>query len=521
MSESKSVQDTVVKAAGIVVLMNLISRLLGFVRDAVIANEFGASGATDAYLAAYTLPYALQAVLGMAFVSVIVPVITSYLVKNNYDEAWKAGSIVLNWTFVILAAISVLGVIFAPLLISILVPGFTPEQKIITVKLTRIIFPSIIFMGSGMLLTGFLNAGGVFGVPAFAPGFTNIVIILSVVLLGAQYRVEGLAAGTLVGYIGFLILQIPALNKVNFKYEFNFNYKHTAVKQVAAAILPVTLSVAVNQAYLAVNRVFASGLMMGSITSLDFAYRLMALPLGIFVMAVATAIYPEFSKKAADSNYEELSNTLLKGLNLTAFISIPAAVGLIVLRFPLVKFVFERGAFDSLATSMTAEALLFFSIGLFGVGSNLVITRAYYSMGNYRAPLLVGIFSVIINIILSFIFLPYMGHGGLALANSLAALTSVILLLYKFKRDVYNIKILYFIKNLFKMFFAAVFMGIVVAILLPIIKGLVGVNFIGLAVQLIILALCGAVIYALIAYILKIQEVHDLVVIVIKKLKIT
>jgi putative peptidoglycan lipid II flippase len=342
-----------------------------------------------------------------------------------------------------------------------------------------------------------------------------------VVLLSSQYRVEGLAAGTLVGYIGFFLLQITVLKKIKFAYKLNFNYKHTAVKYVAAAILPVTLSVAVNQAYLAVNRIFASGLIMGSITSLDFAYRLMALPLGIFVMAIATAIYPEFSKKAADSNYEELSNSLLKGLNLTALISIPAAVGLIVLRFPFVKFVFERGAFDSLATAMTAEALLYFSIGLFGVGANLVITRAYYSMNNYKIPLLVGFISVILNIVLSFILLPYLKHGGLALANSLAALTSVVLLLYKFKKDIYNLKLITFIKNIFKMFIVSLFMGFVVVLLLPVVKNLVGETFIGLAAQIIISALCGAVIYVLSAYLLRIQELHEVLTIIRKKFKIT
>jgi putative peptidoglycan lipid II flippase len=177
-----SIATKVVKATGIVVLLNLLSRVLGFVRDAVIAREFGASGATDAYLVAYTLPYALQAVLGMAFVSVIVPVITTYLVKGEKRTAWQVVSIVFNWVILILIALTAIGILAAPMLIKLLAPGFSLETHELTVVLTRIIFPSIIFMGAGMLLTGVLNASGIFGVPAFAPAFANIIVIISVLL---------------------------------------------------------------------------------------------------------------------------------------------------------------------------------------------------------------------------------------------------------------------------------------------------------------------------------------------------
>ncbi|MBZ4688241.1 MAG: putative peptidoglycan lipid flippase [Clostridia bacterium] len=521
MTDSNTAKAVVVKATGIVVLMNLISRILGFVRDAIIAKEFGASGATDAYLVAYTLPYALQAVLGMAFVSVIVPVITSYIVKDQVDEAWKAGSIILNWTFIILTVITALGLLFAPGLVAAIAPGFSPEQKLLTTRLTRIIFPSIIFMGSGMLLTGFLNARGIFGIPAFAPGLTNIIIILAVLFLGERYRIEGLAAGTLAGFIGFFLLQIPSLKKVGFKYFFSLNSKHPAVKKVAITVIPVTLSVAVNQAYLAVNRIFASGLQNGSITALDFAYRLMALPLGIFVMAVATAIYPELSRYAARGSHQELADSLLKGLKMVTLVSVPAAIGLIVLRFPLVKFVFERGAFTTRATEMTAEALLFFAVGLLGAGANLIITRAYYALDKVKVPFLVGLASVLVNVVLSFIFLPLLGHGGLALANSFAALTSVILLLVIFKSHYPVFTPGDLIISLFKITIASGIMGVIVWNVIPIFDTLLGDTFLALAIQLVLLAVCGAIIFAIIAYVFKVEELQEIMEIVLKKLKIS
>lgn len=509
MANENPVQSAIIKATGLVVLMNIISRVLGFVRDAVIAREFGAGEVTDAYFVAYTLPYALQAVLGMAFLIVIVPVITSYLTENKKSEAWNAGSIIFNWTFLILSGVTIVGFILAPQLVSILAPGFAPDQHELAAELTRIIFPSIVFMGLGMLLTGLLNAGGIFGLPAFAPGLTNIVIILAVIFLTAQFKAEGLAYGTLAGFIAFFLIQLPSLKRLGFKYYFNFSRDHTALKKVSQNIFPILLAISVNQAYLAINRIFASGLAGGSITALDFSYRLMTVPLGIFAFSIATTFYPEFSRRISRGDYKGLSDSLIQSLNMIILVSIPAAVGLIVLRYPLVRFIFERGAFDRAATVMTADALLYFSLGLLGIGAYLIIIRAFFAKDNYKIPLIAGIICVIVNTILSFILINYLDHKGLALANSLAVTVSVIYMLGAFKLHFSEFQIRKLLEPLVKTAASAIIMGGAIKILQPLIS-VFGDSFMGLAAQLTIMVAFGIGIFYVCASLLRIKELQDI-----------
>jgi putative peptidoglycan lipid II flippase len=499
----------VAKAAGIVLLMNLLSRVLGFVRDAVIAKEFGATGATDAYLVAYTLPYALQAVLGMAFVSVVVPIITGYLVEGNKKEAWKVVSILFNWTTVILVSVTVLGMAFTPALIKILAPGFSDEVYRLTVSLTRIIFPSIIFMGTGMLITGVLNASGIFAVPAFAPAFANIIVILSVIIFAGSFRIHGLAAGTLASFVGFLLVQVPHLKKLGFRWKWDWDRNNPAVKRAAATIFPITFAIAINQIYLAVNRVFASGLEQGSITALDFAYRLMALPLGIFVAAVATAVYPAFSEYAAKNDKQGLGKSLISGMALVSMVALPSAVGLMVIREPLIQVVFQRGAFDAYATQKTAVALWYFSIGLFAVGANTVVTRAYYALNNVKIPLVIGLICAVLNVILSIVLISPLAHGGLALANSISSIINIILLLLVFRKHLPDLNFKAMAEPFIKALIASVIMGIVLTAIMPYTNELFGITgFSGLIIQLAVIVLLGVLLYFTALKFLKTKELY-------------
>lgn len=507
--DKNSMGTKVAQAAGIVLIMNLLSRVLGFVRDAVIAREFGATEATDAYLVAYTLPYALQAVLGMAFVSVVVPIITAYLVKGEKKEAWKAVSILFNWTVVILVGLTIFGIIFSPVLIKILAPGFSGDIYNLTVALTRIIFPSVIFMGTGMLITGVLNASGIFAIPAFAPAFANIIVILSVLIFAEQYRVQGLAAGTLVAFVGFLLIQIPNLIKLGFKWNWDWDRNHPAVKKAAATVFPITFAIAINQIYLAVNRVFASGLEQGSITALDFAYRLMALPLGIFVAAIATAIYPAFSNYAAKRDNKGLSNSLVSGMALVSLVAIPSAVGLMVIREPLIQAVFQRGLFDAYATQRTAIALWYFSLGLFAVGANTVVTRAYYALNNVKVPLILGLICALLNVLLSMVLINPLGHGGLALANSISATVNIILLLAVFKRYLPEINYFGMTVPFCKSLIASVVMGFALSKILPYTQNLFGIEgFMGLVIQLAVLVALGCCFYLIMLILLRTRELE-------------
>jgi len=417
------------RAAGIVLLLNLLSRVLGFVRDASIAARFGAGTATDAYLVAYTIPYFLQTILGMAFVTVMVPVVTNYLVKDERDQGWAVASAVGNWTALLMLSLALAGIGLAPWLVKFMAPGFTDQVYTLTVKLTRIMFLSLPFMATGMLVSGILNAGYIFTSPALAPTASNLVIIATVLLAGNIFGITGLAVGTVISFVAYLVIQLPDLPRLKFRYTRRLMPRHQAVQKIGCHLLPVCFSLAVVQLYLAINRIFASQLAPGSITALDFGNRLVALPLGVFVASVTTAIFPSLAEQAARENRHEMAHLINRGLGLVALTILPAAVGLIVLREPLVQLAFQRGAFDPRATAMTATAVLYFSLGLLAQAMHPVFTRAFYALQDVYIPAIGGLVSVGLNIFFSYFLAPRLGHGGLALANSLA-ITAYTLMLY-------------------------------------------------------------------------------------------
>lgn len=496
----------VARAALMVLIINLISRVLGFVRDAVIAHEFGASGATDAYLVAYTLPYSLQAILGMAFATVMVPVVTGYLIRGEEEEGWRIVSSILNGTALVLGGLTVLGILFAPQLVRIMAPGFDEETVALTAYLSRIMFPSIVFMGLGMLITGVLNAGKHFTMPAVAPAFANIIIILTVVFFGDKYRIQGLAVGTLVGFVGFMLIQLPNLRRLGFKYSLILERQNPEVQKISLAIIPMTLSIAVNQILLAVNRFFASGLTAGSITALDFANRLMNLPLGIFVAAVTTAVYPAMAEGVAKKDNRLLAQNLTKGLGTVTVAIIPAAVGLMVLRVPVVQLLFERGAFDAQATAMTAQALFYFCLGLWFVAVNTVMTRGFYALEDLKTPLILGMLSIVVDVLLSWLLLPYLGHGALALANSLAAGVNTWFLYRALRRKIPLWDAGPVFQTTGKSLLAAVPMAAVVAFLNSFLGAFFGTGDLALFLKMSLLAGLGAALYAGQLVALKVEE---------------
>jgi putative peptidoglycan lipid II flippase len=411
---------SIAQAALVIAVINMAGRLLGFLRETVIANQFGATSLTDAYLVAYTLPYFLQAVLGMALVSSIVPVVTKYLVLGREKEAWRIASITMNWIALFMLAFTVLGMAGARLLVFLTAPGFEPQTADLATTLTVIMFPSVIFMGVGMLITGVLNARKSFAVAAFAPGFSSIIIILSVLLSG-RFGISYLAWGTLLSMVGALLIQLPALRRVGFCYIWDWDLRHPEVRALFLNLLPVFLGTAVNQLYLAINRIFASGLAEGSISALNYAGKMMNLPMGIFVLAVSSVIFPTLSEQSVKGDRVALSRTLVRGITTVLLITLPASAGLMALKEPIIQLLFERGAFTAEATAMTAAALFYFSLGMFAVASNMILTRAYYALRDVRTPLYLGAASIAVDVAASILLIGPLGQNGLALANSLAA----------------------------------------------------------------------------------------------------
>lgn len=418
----------IARAALVVAIINLLSRILGFVREQAIAYMFGATAVTDAYVVAFNIPNAVFAIVIGALAVVVVPVFSEYLAQGKQDEAWQLFNTVITIVIVVFTVLTVVGIFAAPLLVKLTAPGLPAETSALAIRLTVIMLPILIFYGLATVFQGLLNANQVFAIPALSTSVTNLVIIVSTLTLGSWYGVEGLAVGSVVGFVLAALIQIPKLRQQGFKFRFSADWRHPGVRKVMYLVGPVAIGTSLNQIYLIIDRILASGLVEGSISALNFSNRLILMPIGFFVLAVGTAFYPSITKMAAENKHEELARTVRGAFRVVTLFALPAGVGLLVLAHPIIKLLFERGQFDARATEMTAIALLFYSIGLVGQAANIILTRGFYALQDTKTPVkLMGV-SVVVNVILSLLLIGPLLHGGLALANSLASLLNTVML---------------------------------------------------------------------------------------------
>jgi putative peptidoglycan lipid II flippase len=493
----------ILKATGVVLVMNLVVKVLGFLRETSLANAFGASDLSDAYLSAYTIPYFLQSILGYALVAAVVPILTKYLVAGKKEEASYVGSAIINITALGLAAVSVVGILACDILVKLLAPGYGAEQAALTATLARIMFPSVIFMGVGMVLTGICNAHYRFAVSAFAPGVSNIIIIVSLLFFSAAYGIYGAAWGTLISFVGFFVIQIPVLWQIGFKYRPVLDFKHPDVQQLIREIGPIVLGVAVNQIYFAVNRIFASGLAEGTISNINYANKLMMLPMGIFVSAVVSAIYPALSEFSLKKDRRGLAATMKTGLVSVMLVAVPAAVGLALLSEPIIQLLFEHGEFTHENTLATAWALVCFTLGLIPMAANMIITRVYYALDDVKTPVRIGMISIVLDVLLSLALFRVMayGGGGLALSNSLAALLCFLMMYYYLKlKALPELANQTMLPSLLKVAAASALMGIAVWLVKLVLHAAGAVVVTGAGI------LAGVVVYAAAVLLLKIPE---------------
>lgn len=462
MTEDKKIT----KAAGVIGLATFLSRTLGLVRDIVIANSFGAKMAADAFYAAYRVPNLLRELFAEGSMSAgFVPVFTEYLTKKSKTEAKDLAKAVFTILIMILSAITLLGILLAPVIVRFIAPGFIsdPEKYGLTVSLTRIMFPYLLFIGIAALAMGILNSLRSFLAPALSPVMFNVAIILSAFLLSPrlEYPIVGIAIGVTIGGAFQFLIQIPSLKKKDMVLKPSINPSHPEVKRIGALWLPFSMSSSVNMINNFIGSILASFLVTGSFTYLFYGMRFIHFPLGIFGIAVATAMLPTLSTYAAKGEKDALRDTLSFGLRLVFFITIPSMIGLIVLRVPIVNLILQRGEFDYTATLGTAQAVLYYAVGLWAFAGIKIVLQAFYSLQNTKAPVKIAVLGVISNLIFSLILMGPLKHGGLALANSLAAGLSLFLLTLILRKRIGRIDGTRILRSLQKIFLGSAFMGLI------------------------------------------------------------
>jgi putative peptidoglycan lipid II flippase len=406
------------------------SRLLGLVRQQVFAIEFGTSGQMDAFWTAMRVPDTIyNIVAGGLLGSSLIPVFAGYLARDEYDEAARVASSVMNMMLILAGVAAALLEVLAPQLTALLVASYSPEKQQLVVDLTRIVLIQPLFLGVSGVMMGVLNTHQHFLLPALAPVVYNLSIIIAAVVLGPSLGVSGLAIGVVAGALLQVAIQLPGMRGVRFRYRAQVDAGHPGVREVWRLMLPRVFASASLYVNFLVSAALASGLVEGAYAGFNQAYQLILLPLGLFAISLSIVAFPTLSAQVARDELGAMSRTLGQSLRLILFLTIPSSVGLILLREPIIRTLFQYGAFDARSTQLTAQPLIFFAIGLFGHATVEIVLRAFYALHETLRPVLINIVTLSINLALSFLLVGRLQQGGLALAISIAVVLEALALL--------------------------------------------------------------------------------------------
>jgi putative peptidoglycan lipid II flippase len=471
-------QQSVARSAGIVSIAVMFSRVLGLVRETIFARYFGAGFLYDAFIVGFRIPNLLRDLFAEGALSAaFVKVFTDYQLKNSEKEAWRLASLVFNCLAVVLSVITILGILLSPLFVRLITYNYLgdpshyypAEKAALATTLMQIMFPFILLVALAALAMGVLNTKGRFGIPASASTAFNIASIIFGLIFAfwlsggvwerstdklvvpsdaAQWAIIGMSIGTLVGGAAQLVVQIPSLFKVGFRFSLDLNFRDEGVRRVMRLMGPAIIGTGAIQVKVLVDTVVASGI-DGGASWLSYAFRLMQFPIGVFGVAIGTAAIPTLSRLASEENTVKFRNTLADAIKLVFLLAIPSACGLIVLSDPIISLIYQRGEFDAFDTNMTGWALAAYSIGLAGYAAIKVLSPAFYALDDAKTPMYISLVSILVHVPASFGLMQLLstvgvsperpngfGHAGVALATSIVATVNFAALAYYMRRRI-------------------------------------------------------------------------------------
>ena len=457
------------RASGIIAIAVMCSRVLGLVREVLFSALFG-SQLLGIFIVAFRAPNLLrdlfaEGALSTAFITVF----SKKIEREGAPSAWRLAAKMMTLTTVFMSAVTLLGVVFAEPLVGLLAWGFSPEFRGMTVLLTRVMFPFILLVSLAALVMGMLNSRDVFGVPAMASSFFNIGSIAGGVALGwwldpgfGPRSLIGLAVGTLIGGLLQLGIQLPSLRRVGFSFRPDFRWGDPGVREILTLMVPSVIAASAVQVNVMINTSFASSLGPEAVTWLNNAFRLMQLPIGIFGVAVATITLPVVSRIAANADRSAFGPTLGKALRLAIFLTLPSAVGLVVLAHPIISLIYEHGSFVANDALNCAAALQCYALGLVAYSGVKVLSPAFYAIDRKWTPMLVSFGAIALNIALNwwFIFRLGLGHRGLALSTAISATLNFLILYALMHRVAGSLETVRFVTTLLRCGLAAAALGV-------------------------------------------------------------
>ncbi len=469
VSSGASSQPGLARAAGVTGAATLASRLLGVVREQVLASWFGASDAMDAFNVAFRVPNMVRDLFAEGAMSAaFVPTFTKTLTTDGKAAAWRLASIVINTLLLATGLLVLLGIVFASPLVLAFAGDYAgvPGKLDLTVGLTRTMMPFLMLVAVAAACMGMLNSLRRFFMPALSPATFNVATVVCALALTPLMPAFGLppiasvAIGTLLGGIGQIALQWPGLRAEGYRHRFVLDFSDPGLRRILLLMGPGTIGLAATQVNVFVNTVLATEHGTGAVSWLNYAFRLMYLPIGLFGVSVATATVPAVSRHAAGGDDASIRTTVADGLSLMLMLNVPATIGLVALATPIVQLLFERHAFTAADTAATAGALQFYAVGLVGYSVSRIVAPTFYALGDSRTPVVVSVISVLTNAGLNLLLSRWLGFTGLALGTSFAALVSASLLVWRLSRRLDGVEAARVGSSLIRIALASALMGI-------------------------------------------------------------
>lgn len=507
------------KSGLIIISFTLISKFLGFVREVLIASKFGNGAETDTFFIALGIIFLATGLLRNVIGTTFIPIISEIEVREGKYEKNEYTNNIIHIIILVSILIILIALFSTPFIIKIFARGFEGEQFNLAVKLTRIGLPMILFSGAIGVFTAYLQSEGRFLSTAATAIPYNLVYVFFLIFLSNKFGIKGLMVVAVVAIFSQFLIQIPEALSSGYRYKFKIDLKDKYVKRLVILSGPAIISSAMADINAIVDKTLASSLTPGSISALNYADKLNGLILGVFIYAITTVIFPLLSKESNKGNIPGMKEIMKKGVNLIFIITVPATVGLIVLSTPIVEVAFERGEFDVIATAMTAPTLVAYSISLIAKSLRLLVIRLYYSLQDTKSPMVNGGIALVFNIVISLILVQYMDHVGLALATSISTIIASILLILKLKKRIGSFDTIGYIKVFMKTALASAIMGLAAYLIYNGLYSSIGHHTLGNLMSLFLAVGVGAILYGVLCYVFKVEEVRDIVDKVLARIK--
>lgn len=497
----------------------MCSRILGLVREQVFAGLFGAGYAYDSFVVAFRIPNLLRDLFGEGALSAaFVTVFSAYDTNRSREETWRLASNVLTFFLILLSILTLLAIFFAGSIVSLLAPDFSlvAGKAVLTTKLTQIMLPFLVFISLSAVVMGILNTKGRFFVPAIASSFFNLGSIIGGTSLAfilphfGQPAIAGMAVGTLIGGLLQLGIQLPALLKTGFRYRPVLDLSDPGLCRILKLMIPATIGLSATQINIFISTNFASSCAQGSVSWLYYSFRLVQLPIGIFGVALSIAMLPILAKQAAKKNIAEMRKTMVTSLTMVFALTLPATAGLIILAEPIIRVIFEHGAFTAKDTLATSQTLALFSIGLFAYSANKILGAAFYALDKPRYPVIGSFLAIVINIIAINLTIDRFQHLAIAFSNSCAMLVNFLFLIIVLYKNMNGFPLVYLGKSLVKIVIATLALAGLLWILLPYCKTWLQSTILHQSGALFLLILTSVALYALILHFFKLSEMNIL-----------